>query len=339
MNYSLPDQAEAEPLARFVVAVRSAFREYEPTKILEGLAPEMAKFYERRDEAVVRLEEALARMVRDNLEYRRQLDAQAEEERNRIRSESDEERNALRKSYKEKEGQLEAEYTTKDEVLQLREGKLKEREQKLDDLSNTDARRKLHQELKKALKERSAKFSLTSETERKRRPIHMAFIALLATIFMMGLYYFTQEATSGETLSVVSVLRLAGSAAAFLVAMLFYIRWQERWAQAHADEEFRLKRLDLDIDRASWFVEMMLEWKEEKGAEIPGALVDTLARGLFEQSSDREPTRHPSEDLAAALFSAASGIRVNVPGLGEVNLDRKSLHKFAKSAQKEGDAP
>ena len=229
-------------------------------------------------------------------------------------------------------------YARKDDALQLREEKLKQREQELDDRSNTEARRKLHQELKKALKERSTKFSLTSETERKRRPIHMAFITLLVTMVVVGGYYFFQEAMSTETLGWFSALRLTGSVAAFLVAMLFYIRWQERWAQAHADEEFRLKRLDLDIDRASWLVEMMLEWKEEKGAEIPGELVDRLARGLFAGRSDREPTRHPSEDLAAALLSAASGIRVNVPGLGELTLDRKSLQTFAKSAQKEGEA-
>ena len=86
VSFSLPDQAEAELLTQFLVAVRSAFREYEPTKILETLAPEMAKFYEKRDDTVVRLEEALARMVRDNLEHRRQLDAQAEQKRNRTRS-------------------------------------------------------------------------------------------------------------------------------------------------------------------------------------------------------------------------------------------------------------
>ena len=150
VSFSLPDQAEAELLTQFLVAVRSAFREYEPTKILETLAPEMAKFYEKRDDTVVRLEEALARMVRDNLEHRRQLDAQAEQKRNRTHSEFEEEKKGFRESYKEKAGELEAVYARKDDALQLREEKLKQREQELDDRSNTEARRKLHQELKPA---------------------------------------------------------------------------------------------------------------------------------------------------------------------------------------------
>jgi len=34
-------------------------------------------------------------------------------------------------------------------------------------------------------------------------------------------------------------------------------------------EEFRLKRVRFDVVRASWIVETMLEWNEEKASPIP----------------------------------------------------------------------
>ena len=111
---------------------------------------------------------------------------------------------------------------------------------------------------------------------------------------------------------------------------MYFIRWQDRWAQEHADEEFRLKRLDLDVDRASWLVEMMLEWRGEQGRDIPKELVEKLAAGLFEPSTQRPSARHPVEDGIAALLSSAAALKLNLPG-GELTLDKKAIDK-AKSA-------
>ena len=37
-----------------------------------------------------------------------------------------------------------------------------------------------------------------------------------------------------------------GLAFAFLGVATFFIRWNHQWFQKHADEEFKLKRLDLE---------------------------------------------------------------------------------------------
>jgi hypothetical protein len=47
-----------------------------------------------------------------------------------------------------------------------------------------------------------------------------------------------------------------------------------------ADEEFRLKRISLDVDRAIWVVETALEWQEQKQT-IPPQLLEQLSRDLF----------------------------------------------------------
>ncbi len=39
--------------------------------------------------------------------------------------------------------------------------------------------------------------------------------------------------------------------------------------------------MELDVDRASWFVEIAFEWKDEKGEAIPLELIERLTQGLF----------------------------------------------------------
>jgi len=62
--------------------------------------------------------------------------------------------------------------------------------------------------------------------------------------------------------------------------LIFFIRWQDRWYEAHANEEFRFKRLDLDVDGASWLVEMMLEWRGVEGP-ISRVTLSTISRTGF----------------------------------------------------------
>lgn len=69
-----------------------------------------------------------------------------------------------------------------------------------------------------------------------------------------------------------------------------------------------MKRLDLDIDRASWLVEMVMEWKEQKGTEIPEELLTRLSRNLFIEDGPKEECLHPAEafppffELAQRLY-------------------------------------
>ena len=121
-------------------------------------------------------------------------------------------------------------------------------------------------------------------------------------------------------------------AIALVALVIYYIRWNDLWFRQHADEEFRLKRLDLDIDRASWVVEMALEWSAEKNTGIPQELIDRLTRNLFEGGGLSGEAKHPSQDLASALLGASSGLCIRVPGLGEIQLDRRGIRRFKEAA-------
>ncbi len=84
----------------------------------------------------------------------------------------------------------------------------------------------------------------------------------------------------------------------------FYIRWLNRWFHQHADAEFELKQFQLDIDRASWLVETVLEWKASKDEAIPDTLLTSLTRNLFsgDERDQSEQLKHPADELASALL-------------------------------------
>ena len=142
-----------------------------------------------------------------------------------------------------------------------------------------------------------------------------------------------QEQLSGS-LGWYFILKPLFSGIALAAAVIYYIRWSNLWFTQHATEEFRLKRLNLDIDRASWVVEMALEWKDEKGTEIPHELVERLSRNLFtEEHGETKGPRHPSEDLASALLGASTSLSMKIPGVGDATLDRKGIKNFQKATQ------
>ena len=118
---------------------------------------------------------------------------------------------------------------------------------------------------------------------------------------------------------------------AFGITAVFFVRWLYKWSQQHATEEFKLKRLDLDIARASWLVEMVMEWKDEKNTEFPRELLNKLSRSLFAEEKPREDNLHPAEILASTIFGAASGVKLKLPNGVELSLDRKGIRRLEKA--------
>jgi hypothetical protein len=121
--------------------------------------------------------------------------------------------------------------------------------------------------------------------------------------------------------------------ALFVSTAYFFIRWNNHWFQRHANEEFRLKRMELDIDRASWFVEMAFEWKDEKGEAIPLEIIERLTQGLFASEGTDRPVE-PVDSLAQALLGAAR-FKIKLADGTEAEYDRKGIEKLLRRAPKE----
>lgn len=300
-----------------VVAFNRAFAQFHRQKIFAQLLPEIAEFYTRRDSTLLRLEEIATRAAENTEAHRRKLDEQFEARRLGLDAE-----------YKDLADRMRAESELKLQSIGEKEKALAKREAELEKADNTHARRKLRQDLKSVLKERHAKFAVTRETENKRLPIVWSFLGLMVVTLGAAGYFawLAAQQLPQEMLPWVPSLRLAAALAAFAGATVYFIRWQDRWSQIHADEEFRLKRLDLDVDRASWLVEVLLEWRGEEGREIPPELIDRLANGLFDPGKAYPSATHPVEDAIASLLASPASLKLKLPG-GEVNLDKKAIDR------------
>jgi hypothetical protein len=76
---------------------------------------------------------------------------------------------------------------------------------------------------------------------------------------------------------------------------------------------------------------MAMEWRTEKGTEIPESLVEKLGNSLFEMEEVKEEPMHPADQLASALLGASANATLKLPGGGEIRLDRKGLRRLART--------
>lgn len=111
-------------------------------------------------------------------------------------------------------------------------------------------------------------------------------------------------------------------------SILYYIRWQNQWANSFATTEQSLQQFHIDVNRANWVVETCLEWRKETNSEIPSHLIESLTRGLFAGRENITPVLHPADELASALMGSASKLSLNVGG-NTVEIDKPS--KIPKS--------
>ncbi len=112
-------------------------------------------------------------------------------------------------------------------------------------------------------------------------------------------------------------------------SLIFYIRWQSRWAEQFATTEQSLKQFHLDVNRANWVVETCLEWQKETESQIPSTLVESLTRGLFTKDDPSPQALHPADELASALMGSASKLSLAV---GDNRLEFDKPGKIPKTA-------
>ena len=306
---------------RALIAIQRQFIPLNRAEAIErALGPELAEFYRLREETLSRLEQLTGRLVKETHEYRIQLDAETAKHKRKLTT-----------SFEEKHKKRTA-------ALENRERKLDKLRQELDDRSARHARREQSKALQKKISDRSEKFTLTASTRRKRLPVHVIFAILLFLSWGLIVHSLLSTPTAPEGIPLwLELGRLPLGLLGFALTAIFYIRWNDQWFRQHAEQEFRLQQLALDVDRASYATEMLLEWQEDKGGEMPAVMVDRLTAGLFTDQMEMKRVRHPSEDAITALLKAASNVRVDVPGIGEVSLTGRQIRKVDRNLAKKQD--
>lgn len=239
----------------------------------------------------------------------------------------------LETEYATRQSKLEEQHQQRLKQIEDREAELKKVRAEIDERENRQARRDIYKELKKKLDERNKTFELTSGTK-KRRWIVFGFTLVLLGLFLAGFCYcFCKNVINGGAdINWIAVGSQIGFAIAFIGVATFFIRWSHHWFQKHADEEFKLKRLDLDIDRANWLVELAMEWKNITKSEIPTDLIEKLARGLFVTEETKDIDIHPAETLFGAMFGHAGSISFEFPS--KFRIDRSESTDGKKKEEK-----
>jgi len=124
-------------------------------------------------------------------------------------------------------------------------------------------------------------------------------------------------------------IRLSLTALGLVGSILYYIRWQDRWASQHAAAEWQLRQFQLDISRANWVIESGLEWNKATGQVMNEALVERVTHGLFVKENEPAQVLHPADELATALLGSASKVNLHTPA-GDVEFNKPG--KIPKSS-------
>lgn len=328
--------------------------------IKSGITDEQSELLAIHQSTLERLEHLNEDLIRQGAQFRENLQAQFDEKSRK----ADEKLENL-------EEELSQRYSEKEEALKESKRLLDEKFQAIDDRDNTHARRQIRDSMLEEVRERVSQFGVSDKTEKKRRPVLIGIavltVLLVALLFWTGYeitsldkQYFSKlesirnisawgldelkkAGVTPETVAKVSAVDVDRSYLYWLWArfallsiglfgtVLYYIRWQNKWAEQHSSSEFQLRQFQIDISRANWVVESCLEWRKETDSAIPAELIGSITRNLFaDPVTDSNPVIHPADELASALVGSASKLNLKV---GDSELTFNKPGKIAKTVK------
>jgi hypothetical protein len=273
-------------------------------------------------QVVARLEEAMASIGERFVAARVDLEQEFEQKRRQQEELLAERMKALEETRSAMTADLDAERQ-----------KLRAREQQLDDRDNTHVRRELRDQFKQHLASYKEAFAFTKGTRQLRLPIHVATV-LSFTVIVLGIWFFATQPLPPEGWAYVAYLvKPLGLTVAAVGLMTWYLRWMTHWSDRHADAEFQLKQLELDMDRASWVVETAFEWKNREENAIPDHPLQAVSRNLFTRVEQNDDTSaNPMDQLASALLGQAAHAKLNIAG-NEIEFGRRALRQAGREEQ------
>jgi len=305
-----------------VALITSELKAFNPGRSIEsGVSKEQNDLWSIHESTLSRLEKLNEDLIRQSSDFRASIEVKF-----------DNKSAELEEGIKAKELKLEEENAKRIEEFRFKEKVLKEKIEAIDDRDNTHARREIRNKMLSDVKNRIEKFGVSDATEDKRKPVFIGIVIMIAAISLMlgytifEIYMLNFSSATGE--NVVSQnqywlwVKVSLLSFGLLATILFYIKWQNQWAEQHANSEFQLQQFYLDVNRANWVIESCLEWRKETDSAIPTVLLESVTRNLFHSGSDEsENLLHPSDELASALLGSASNLKLKV-GENELEFDK-----------------
>ncbi len=352
---SLPDESKVE----IVALINKKLNAFDPKRTIAGnLSPEQVQLEALHGATLERLEALNEDLIRQSTGFRENLERKFDEKVEKLEAD-----------LSAKENALETEFSKEHEQLSQREAALDGKLKEIDNRNNTHVRREIRDRMLDDVKSRIENFGVSRATESKRRPVAVGMFFLI--FCLLGLMAFTgyeisiAEKYSMEVFQSISEMgaaavknnnnisaliekapttdqakvywlwgRFALFSFALLGSILYYIKWQNQWAEQHSNSEFHLQQFYIDVNRANWVIESCLEWRKETSSAIPTDLLKSITNNLFvNEQNDLEKVIHPSDELASALMGSASKLRMKV---GDSELDFDKPGKIAKKVAGSG---
>lgn len=290
-------------------------------------------------EILLALESATASVLTDTTKHREELDrAYLQKEEAQAARVSEERQRELDRISNER-SRAESELAARSAALDERQKELDAHQKSLDDRNNTHVRREIRASLLNLAKERLANFAVSKETRAQYWAVHVVSVFGLLSLAYGSVIYGSRITVDASGTYPPTAIALAVKSAALAAAAIalgsWYLGWLNRWLQRIADAEFRLQQFRLDIERASWLAETVLEWKTTSADPFPDLLTSRLSVGLFSTTGiDPDDPKTPATHLAEALFGAASAAKLKF-GDQEVSFDRRGIQRMARSTDTE----
>ncbi len=305
-----------------IALINKKLKAYEPGKFVEsGLSEEQNQLLSIHQGTLDRLERLNEDLIKQSSDFRDNLEQRFESKTTK-----------LEKGTKAKQDKLETEHDKRTTEVNNKEQELIDKLGAIDDRDNTHVRRAIRDKMLSDVKERIDTFGVSESTERKRTPVLIGIlimivaIALLLTHSIFQLDILRSYNTTNEVIDATRQywlwIKISLLSIGLLATILYYIRWQNSWAEQHSSSEFQLQQFHIDVNRANWVIESCLEWRKETDSVIPTALLESITKNLFDnKTGDIKKVVHPSDELASALLGSASKLKMRV-GENELEYDK-----------------
>lgn len=280
-----------------------------------------------------KMESVTALLIEKNDEFRRQLQVEHSENESRRQKELDALISLEREKSEAYRTRLAEEFAKRHSTLDETQKELDTLKKSLDDRNNTHVRREIRTTISGIISDRLQNFTVSKATKTQYLTVNAASIAGFVILAGASFYFGSQIQVDPQTKkygpeAIALIIKSASFGAATIALGSWYLGWLNRWFQRIADSEFKLQQFRLDIERASWLAETVLEWKSSSQEPFPELLATRLSDGLFQSTgSSADGPRTPASHLAEALFGSASSAKIRV-GENELNFDRSGIKRL-----------
>ena len=333
-----------------------------PKLLSTNLPKEYEALLSQHNSMLAKLEELNADLLVKNQQKNQDLEHEYSKKQDELKDSYNQKSVKLDQEFLVQSESLQAEIENTTKELEGRKSELDSRSAALDDRDNTHVRREIRDKMLTDVKDRINDFGVSTATNNKRKPVLFGMLSMMvvfASLLGFSLYeantVHTETMYQLEAIRNVSIIGESGKEKSGITpetwakvsahdvdrsaiywlwlrvtifsfgligTVLYYIKWQSRWADYHSNSEFQLQQFYVDVNRANWVIESCLEWSKETGSEMPNIMLESMTKNLFVgENKDLEQVMHPSDELASALLGSASKLKMNIAG-NELEIDK-----------------